>query len=159
MFYRVVTVALAFVLMGCGGDADRKPTFPVTGKVISYGSPLPGAAVILVPTESGKGVVARGLTGPDGVYELSTYDEFDGAVAGEYRVSITKHAPARTDAAGTQPDSHGVEVAGSSEAGTHNADSADDSASLIDPKYSDAETSGLTATVEAKANTIDFTLE
>jgi hypothetical protein len=75
----------------CSQDLNRKPTFPVTGKVVlPGGKPIEHATVVLHPVEdTGPDVVKpRGKVGPDGTFTLTTYEGQDGAPAGEYRVTV-----------------------------------------------------------------------
>jgi len=81
-----VAVALAAALAGpgCGGGK-----VPVTGNVLLDGKPLEGATVTFHPAEQGKGQMATGTTDKDGVFRLSTTKPDDGAVPGEYKVTVT----------------------------------------------------------------------
>lgn len=79
------------------------PTFEVTGKVVfPDGSPLTGGWIIL---ESPKeGLAARGVIEVDGTFQLGTYGQTDGAVAGKQRVAIMPATPEGIDPdSGTTP--------------------------------------------------------
>ncbi len=73
-----------------------KSVVPVGGKVFYRGSPAAGAEIVFPrldaatkkPAES-----ARGRVEADGSFRLTTYRAFDGALAGEYQVSITWYPP------------------------------------------------------------------
>lgn len=88
---RLVIVAITLVaLAGCG--ASGRPTlYKVTGKVTLNGQPLGGAAVAFHPANpesTARGAMAR--TQDDGSFVLGTFSNDDGAVAGEYAVTVTK---------------------------------------------------------------------
>ncbi len=77
------------LLAGCGG-AEREPLQPVSGRVLYRGEPAENATVVLHPTEDGRHDALKpfGTTGPDGRFQISTYETHDGASQGEYRVTI-----------------------------------------------------------------------
>jgi hypothetical protein len=70
--------------MACGGSG--KP-IKVSGRVLLDGKPLPGATVTFTPAE-GKGNIAAGRTDADGGFRLTTFNVDDGAVPGEYKITI-----------------------------------------------------------------------
>jgi hypothetical protein len=76
---------------------NRKPTHPVTGKVIFDGTPLPGANVAfhLIDAKDPKKTsrVADGFAEADGTARLSTYVAFDGVPEGDYKVTIVWREP------------------------------------------------------------------
>jgi len=78
-------------LVGCIDD-DHLLTYKVTGKVVfPDGSPLKGGWIIL---ESPKeGLAARGVIDADGTFQVGTYSQSDGAVAGKQLVAITPATP------------------------------------------------------------------
>lgn len=116
---------LAVGLSSCGKSDDRKPTFPVTGKVLVNGKPAEHATVVFHPVgESGPTVVKpRGKVGADGSFVLTTYDGNDGAPAGDYLVTVELWL------AGSRPD--------------------EGPTSRLPAKFAKPDTSGLTATVNA----------
>jgi hypothetical protein len=71
-----------------GSKKERKPTHPVLGKLYFDGTPAPGAVVYLDPVDK-SGMKASGVVEADGSFRLTTYKGFDGAVAGDYKVSVT----------------------------------------------------------------------
>ncbi len=91
---RFTWVAFAFgaiAISSCSKTETRKPTFPVTGKVLlSNGKPAENASIVFHPIgESGPDIVRpRGKVGPDGSFKSTTYDTDDGAPAGEYQVTL-----------------------------------------------------------------------
>lgn len=133
--------AAMFVLSGCGGEASgQRETARVQGTVTYQGQPLTTGTVFFVP--EGGGPTAEGQIGEDGTFELTTYEEGDGAVPGKHGVMI--HAQREVQ-----------EVLPEDE----DPDNPQDP-QLIPPKYSSVETSGLTATVTADGeNSVKFELQ
>jgi hypothetical protein len=89
---RLAVLALSLsVAAGCGSTGeDRKPVFPVKGKVTVAGKPAERAQVVFHPLADAGPNTPRptGTVGPDGIFTMSTYTEGDGAPAGEYAVTI-----------------------------------------------------------------------
>jgi len=79
-----VVVAATLAGPGCGGGK-----VPVTGTVQLDGKPIEGAVVTFHPADQGKGQTATGTTDKDGVFHLSTTKPSDGALPGEYKVTVT----------------------------------------------------------------------
>jgi len=125
-----LTPILALVLLSCGlascsKSAGRKPTFPVSGRVLlPDGKPAEHALVVFHPVgEAGEDVgKPHGKVGADGNYKLTTYDTDDGAPAGKYRVTVELWLAGK----GEEPPANRLNV-----------------------KFSKPEMSGLTATVGA----------
>lgn len=133
---------LALAAAGCG---KAKPaTAPVTGRVLLDGKPVAGAAVMLEPV--GGGVPARGSTGGDGSFTLSTFGRDDGALVGRHRVSVSKFV-----VEGVAANELGLEAA-PAPAGLQPK-------AALPARYADAKTSGLEATVEAGGTKVEFALE
>jgi hypothetical protein len=90
--FMALSLALAAILTAsCGKDSSRKPTYPVTGKVVLPGGKAPEhATVVLHPVdESGPDVVKpSGKVEKDGTFSLTTYESRDGAPAGKYYVTV-----------------------------------------------------------------------
>ena len=85
----ILLVGMSPTLSGC----SRGPTtFPVTGKVVfDDGNPLSSGAVVIFQETSGNGAAGtspRGVVHADGTFELNTFEEGDGAPAGDYRVLV-----------------------------------------------------------------------
>src|SRR6516165_10289687 len=77
------SLVLAVLLAaGCGSAGTVK----VKGIVTLDGEPLSDATVSFVPV--GQGLPAGGITDEDGVFRLTTYRSEDGALPGEYRVTV-----------------------------------------------------------------------
>lgn len=82
-------LAGSLFLVGCGEGGSDVSTVPVTGVVTLDGNPLPGASVSFSPKDS-TGRAAVGMTDMDGKFSLMTVSPGDGAVPGEYGVTVTK---------------------------------------------------------------------
>jgi hypothetical protein len=96
-------------LSGCGqSEAVIPATLPVKGKVSFKGKPLNAGSIVFEPTDSGKD--AYGKIQPDGSFELTTYKENDGAVAGTHRVYVTGLAKNAIPLKFTHASSSKVEV-------------------------------------------------
>jgi hypothetical protein len=108
-----------------------KSVVPVTGTVSYRGSPTPGAEVFFQQTDN----FARGRVEADGTFRLTSYRAFDGAVPGEYKVTITWRDPAVTITGQPGPN-------------------------RLPERYAKPDTSKLTATVQAEGpNRFVFTLD
>jgi hypothetical protein len=125
-------VILAFFLgisglPGCGDK--RKPVFPVRGQVLVDGRPAENAIIIfhsLDPPGSSREPRPRAVIGPDGRFEVTTYEPNDGAPAGNYRISVIWKTKS---------------LVGDS-----------DEKNLLPVRYMSPRTSGLSATVEEGPN-------
>src|SRR5262245_52833652 len=95
-----VVALVALNVPGCAKKNGRRlPVYPVKGQVLVGGKPAKGVFVYLWPASIGEGLDAycpNGQTDDDGNFTLSTYDQNDGAPAGEYKV--TAEWPARFNA-------------------------------------------------------------
>ena len=79
----------ALLLVGCSHGPE--PTYPVRGVVALDGQPLDGGTILFElakPPEGGQRYTARGTVDAEGRYQLSTFGESDGAVAGRHRVVV-----------------------------------------------------------------------
>jgi len=150
---RSVACLLFVVIAGCGGGGEA-PKFlsqlvPVKGQVTRGGEPLAGVIVTYLPQEgTGTGEIATGMTDAKGEYSLRTLvtgqsaSRSQGAVPGEYRVTITKLV---------MPDGSAVP------ADTTDADAeALGAKQLLPPEYSDPTATKLTATVAGPSSTNNF---
>ncbi|PQO43481.1 carboxypeptidase-like regulatory domain-containing protein [Blastopirellula marina] len=89
----VVLGAALFCWAGCSSRNDkwvagRPPLFDAEGLVTINGEPLGEAVVTLHPVDGKYAAFAR--TDSDGAFRLTTFDDGDGAPAGEYDVTVTK---------------------------------------------------------------------
>ena len=76
---------------GCGQkELAKKETYPAQGKLTYNGEPVQFALITLTPVDPAKGMPADARTDENGEFTLRTYsnEEPDGAVPGEYRVTI-----------------------------------------------------------------------
>lgn len=148
----LILVCGLIVAVGCAPtDTERPATEAVSGVVTLAGTPVEGAIVTFVPADA-EGESAVGKTDASGKYTLTTWEEGDGAMAGEYNVKIVKfEAPAATDESGIEADDEGAYIPNDASSG--------DQSNLLPEKYSNPGQSGLTATVAAGTNTCDFALE
>lgn len=79
---------ISIVAFGCSGS-DNVEVYPVKGVVLFEGKPMVGGGSIsFVPTTSQNGKNAGGIINPDGTFEMTTYDDGDGAMVGTFRVMI-----------------------------------------------------------------------
>jgi hypothetical protein len=85
----LVLVSFAGLCTSCGKKSGGKTCFPVKGQVLFKDQPVAGALVVFEPTKPDPNwPSATGTTDEEGRFRLSTYDEEDGAPAGEYNVGI-----------------------------------------------------------------------
>lgn len=99
-FRRLLAIGpVAFALISCGPTklppmgGPRLPTVPVVGIVLVDGKPEEGLSINAVPTtpfERKAYEMFTAITGPDGKFEMATYDSIrpDGLPAGEYALTI-----------------------------------------------------------------------
>lgn len=143
----ILPAAILTLTIGCGGGNDANP---VEGRVTLDGNPLSGATVVFSPAD-GSSDGASGITDENGVYTLFRAiggDVGEGAVAGDYVVTVSKAPVATGNAA----------ASGSSDA-MPNPTASTAAKSEVHTKYNRAETSGLTATVvDGTNNDINFEL-
>ena len=136
------------LLVGCGKRVEdewtrqRPQVYPATGVVLYQNKPVAGATVMFESTnggaKAGSGLVAIGHTDSAGVFRMKTYKEYEGAIEGSHRVSVTKmdYVPAKRPP-GVDP----------------NVDIPPIATSALPEKYKDFATSGLTASVAPKGST------
>ena len=145
-FICVLCIALFLPLTGCPGGL--KVNY-VEGVVKHDGVPLEGATVNFSPKTEGQGMLASGTTDANGVYKLTVLQGGAvgrGTVEGEYMVSVSKKTtdPIRMD---PPPPAY----AGSANIPIYGY--------VFPRKYTNSNTSGLTATVKKGKNlNIDFEL-
>jgi hypothetical protein len=126
-----LALAMLACLIGCGGGK----TAPVNGRVkLKDGSDVSMLAgySLTFEAEGGK-TSAVGEVRPDGTFQLSTFGANDGAEPGKYRVAINQPSNPNPDAPPTK--------------------------SKLPAKYSNLETSGLTAEVKPGQNNIVLEVE
>ena len=115
------------------------------------GKPVTEGSIQFWPQE---GRPARGTIRPDGTYELSSFDEGDGAVLGRHSVTVEA-----TRVTGRAPAVRSTEeeIAYYSQSGKARVVAAEVE-QLVPERYSRRETSGLTAEVRRGENRLDFDL-
>lgn len=101
--------ALAFValLVGCEKKAQYPKRHPVSGRVLVDGKPVVRAVVAFHPTSphaDGKSYGASTFTDEDGVFRMTTIESGDGAVPGEYVMTVVANYVAKGDLDVTVPD-------------------------------------------------------
>jgi hypothetical protein len=127
---------VAGTVIGCTeANSDQPETFPVEGKITYLSNPLTKGTVTFQPVA---GRPATGAIGADGSYQLGTFGSADGAIPGTYRVVVLVD----------DIDHHALPKPGTRLP-----------KDLIPARYRKAETSGLEAKVETKANVFNFDLK
>lgn len=81
-------VACLFV-MGCGDGKSNPPTSAAKGKLTLKGEAVEGATIQFLPS-SPDGKVASAKSEADGTFVLSTFETGDGAMPGQYKVTVRK---------------------------------------------------------------------
>lgn len=149
--FPLALLVATMMMVGCGeGTQDDRPArAKVTGTVTHNGSPVEGATVSLQPA-SGSGQGAIGKTDASGKFTLTTYTPGDGALPGEYKISVSKvevtSMVSEEEALKLQEQGRPIPPAQTKQ--------------LLPQKYGNTETSGLTTTVEAdQENQLDIALE
>lgn len=125
-------ILVGLMTTGCG---DGHPTrYAVKGEVLfEDGEPVRTGVVEFIPKSSDSPLTASGSIQANGSYQLSCVTDKDGAVAGEYKVIVKQIIV--TEKLALHEHNHGGNV---------------------DPLFSDERTTPLQATVEKKANVINF---
>lgn len=129
-------VALCVAASGCG---KGRVFVPVTGTVTLDGEAVEGATVSFVPKVAEGGSSATGITDASGKFELSSGAE-SGAAPGEYYISVAKIET--TIIENDNPLLNKVQFG----------------ANELPEQYSDAKSSGLTATVKKGTDPIELKL-
>lgn len=151
--------AMVTMAVGCSGRSGDKwrrmmpATYTATGSVTYKGKPLEGATVVFHPRDgiSESRRVAAGTTDTKGRFRLTTVKPGDGAVAGQFFVTVEKTTVVDPGAVAVPPDEFGAFPLG-----------ADPSTAkpLIPKKYFSPESSGLTAEVKSSGgNSFSFALQ
>jgi len=129
--------ALLVACLVCDVGCGRRPTLvPVSGRVTLDGKPLGFGSVMIQPVA---GPAARGTIRPDGSFAVGTFSPADGAIVGPASVRVACYEQQRPGASPPQ----GELALGKS---------------LIPEKYTQFETSGITATVAAGMGPLEIDL-
>lgn len=135
---RLLLVAgLALIPPACGEPTEKRvPLFPASGGVTYQGKPLANAFVLLRKEQSNPEVPSpSAITGEDGSFALTTYENQDGAPAGDYVVTIStapRVAERRVSLKKAEPP-----------------------VDTLKGKYADPRSSGLRATIMPGTNTLE----
>lgn len=120
--------------------AGRLKTIPVGGTVTLDGSPVEGATIMFCAPNLK--LTAYGKTDVTGAYQLTTYEQGDGAPVGHFQVTIRKQeheVTAKSDHPALPPASRSLD--------------------RLPLKYAESETSGLSVDIAVgDPNTFDFDL-
>jgi hypothetical protein len=127
-----VCLAALLLLAGCG--ENRMKTARVSGTITYKGKPVPQGSIMFQP-QSGPAATANISNGK---YVLKTYRDGDGAVLGSHKVTVIS----LEDQSARLPEERNPLPP-----------------PIVPLKYNFPDKSGLTATVEDKANIIDFDLK
>ncbi len=142
---------VTLIVAGCAGpagDPNRPKTVPVSGTVTYNGDPVEGATVTFM-TDSAEGKGAVGRTDASGHFTLMTFEPGDGAVPGNYKVTVTK---TKTEGTLSEEEANKYLERGENPPAPAVTD-------LLPEKYKSPETSGLTAEVtEGGENNFTFEL-
>jgi hypothetical protein len=150
----LAAVALSGLLgvTGCGDDSGLGKRYSVSGSVTYNGQPVEKGQISFVPADLNKQRAANGFI-QDGRYSLTTLTPQDGALPGDYKVTIVSKEADNSQVIKTIMEKGGG--ARQAEVGKATAIAKD----RVPAKYQLPETSQLTAKVEEHANTIDFELK
>jgi hypothetical protein len=143
LLFLIMMLCLILPLMGCTrSEPDAPKLVPVTGTVMLDGKALAQAQIRFVPTGDTKGFGSTGTTDSDGKYALKGQRGGNGAVAGSYKVVISKRV--MPDGSPPTDDKAPMESA---------------AREILPPKYSVSGQTSLTATVPPEGGTVDFPLK
>lgn len=143
---RFVFCLLVLIAVGCGGNADRSSTAPVSGTVTFDGQPLVSGTITFETAGSrpASGVIKEGT-----ILNVTTYEPNDGVPVGLHKVSITS----------TETEKKAV-MANPGETAAFDPNYMGGGNSLIPPKYTNPGTSGLTVKINSGSdNVVRFALE
>jgi hypothetical protein len=134
---------------GCGGGDGLEQRYPVSGRVTYRDKPLEQGTIAFLPTNDQE----RPATGTisNGEYTLSTIGDRDGALPGNYRVTIASKS--------ADESKHVIPKYGGQPTPESRRAALKTSKSLLPPKYGQPASSGLTYTVKAESNRADFELK
>jgi len=144
------SLLIPFIFLGCSRSVDgRLPTYKVSGTVKYKGKLLENADVILQFAEHNK--TSFGRTNSLGEFTLATYENADGALAGEALITVTKweELPASTAPIAGQPGYDPSKAYAPEKAPKL----------LVPSKYTDFKTSGLKTVINASSSTPPLNLE
>ncbi len=160
-FCLLVVGAFLFVSIGCGEGPTAGTPVPVTGTITYKNKPVEGAQVTFLSTAEEGARSASGTTAADGSFTLTTNKTGDGAVPGDYIVTVSKiKNSAASNDIDVANDEFGadygamMEGAASSESNTKTKDNE------LPAKYASAAESGIKRTVvSGSPNEFEIALE
>jgi len=80
------------IASGCSSSEQRPPLYPVTGILTINDQPADGAIIVLHPADGKdfdtRQTRPRATVYPDGTFYVTTYQDADGAPAGDYHLAI-----------------------------------------------------------------------
>ncbi len=137
------------LVVGCGDGTGLAKRYKVSGTVTYKNAPVEKGTISFAPVDPN---IAQAATGQieNGSYTLTTAVEGDGALPGEYKVTVTSREVDLSAAAG--------KVQGGSMRQDDVAKANSEAKKLTPAKYELPETSGLTYTVEKRSNSANFDL-
>jgi hypothetical protein len=127
-------LAVAAIPLGCGKSGPEMAR--VSGKVTYKGQPVPKGTITFVSSDPGRRN-ATGVLAPDGTYRLQTEEPGDGAMLGDYKVTVSAHDEPVLDYIPAKPVPKKL---------------------LVPETYESPQASTLKATVVRGSNTCDFDL-
>jgi hypothetical protein len=154
-------ILTAATFIGCGDDSGLPTRYPVSGTITYNGKALEQGNINFAP--NGPGGRPAGGNIINGKYSLTTQDAEDGAVPGEYKVSVVAKT---TDTSTVDLKIKGATTVEAKKAISAvfpqkvAAKAAAKAKSLIPAKYGSPETSGLKFQVKPQSNSgVDFDLK
>jgi len=150
-FLRSLAVGLSglFLGTGCGGGDGLGARYPVSGKVTYQGRPVEQGTIAFLPVDNAAGRPASG-TIVDGEYTLSTLGDRDGALPGNYRVTVESKA--------IDESKFVIPMYGGQPTPESRRKASRTTKSLIPPRYGQSHSSGLSYEVKAGTNEASFDL-
>ncbi len=86
---KLLSLFLVPALLACAGcGSGQAKAVKVRGVLTLDGKPLSGATVTFIPSVESSGRMASGRTEADGGFQLTTFRTEDGALPGEYKVTV-----------------------------------------------------------------------
>ena len=141
------------LLSGCGDDSGLGKRYAVSGTVTYLGNPVAKGQITFTPVKVDDSIRPANGFIEGGSYTLTTSAPSDGAMPGEYKVTITSKEVDDSKIKATIAEKGGGARQQDVAKATGNAKN------LVPAKYQLADTSGLTATVKEQSNKIDFDLK
>jgi hypothetical protein len=138
--------------MGCSKkNSLGAPTYPVRGQVLVDGVATPGVTIMFVPKDGQNIQTASGRSDEQGRYVLGTAASNDGAMEGDYIITVQK---TQTEASGMTRDQTASFMQNSYRPDSD--ETAPKSKDLLPVKYKSSKTSDLTYSVQKGKNEYDI---